>query len=546
MKLHTDNQSSSPYDSLSEIRTFDLQPLAEQLINGSQPALLPLSSAQLQLWFLDQLEPNSPRYNIPSVVWLAGALEKSKLEAALKTIVARHELLRARFVDHQGEPAQVIGPEEQFELYRQDLRVLPLLARDTTAQCLIEQEVRRPFDLTEGRLLRTTLLQLSETEHVMIINMHHIISDEWSMKLFYRELQETYRALVNGVSPELPELPIQYTDYAAWQQDWMQSGEFEDQLAFWKEYLSGNPLAMQLPADRPRHASSNAKGALRIGHLSPEIQKSIHRLATRQKVTPFMVLLGGFKALLHQLTGQEDVVVGSPMACRHRPETENVIGLFANTLPLRTRVSGEMTFEQLLARVRDSVVGAFCHQEMPFEKVVEILQPERLVGQTPFISVLFLYRNDIEFPQLPGLQLTFLDLGTDTAKFDITVFVVEMDEGLVLGMEYDTELFDRKTIVGFLDQYEQILCEVVANPGQRISEIPPSESRPTELHTSGWTPPATAASRWQFLGRWFERRRERGRSRLESGNRPGSEVANKFGAETPRATDSVHRAAQRR
>ena len=519
---------SIDYDS-PHIRISDLQMLAEQLIDGNEPLPLPLSSAQLRLWFLDQLEPNSPRYNIPSVVWLAGSLEIAKLEAALKTIVARHEMLRVRFVDQQGEPAQVIDSEEKFELCRQDLRALPIAARDASAQRLIEQEVRRPFDLGEGPLLRATLLQLSEAEHVLIINVHHIISDEWSIKLFYRELQEIYAALVNGASPELPDLPIQYGDYAAWQQEWMQGEEFEAQLKFWKEYLAGNPVAVQLPTDRPRQAGDHARGALRIGHLPPEIQKSLHRLAARQKVTPFMVLLAGFKALLHRLTGQEDVVVGSPMACRHRPETESVIGLFANTLPLRTEVSSELTFEALLARVRDGVVGAFCHQEMPFEKVVETLQPERIAGQTPFISVLFLYQNDIEFPELPGLQLTFLDLGTDTAKFDLTVFIAEVDEGLVLGMEYNTELFEGGTIAGFLGQFEQILCEVAADPTRRISEIPLSKAHSKASHPLGWTPPATAASRWQFLSRWFELRKERSCVRVERETDTAAEVVNEPG-----------------
>ncbi|HEX5222015.1 MAG TPA: condensation domain-containing protein [Verrucomicrobiae bacterium] len=515
---------STDYDLPSGVSLSDLQTLAEQLIEGSEPSPLPLSSAQLRLWFLDQLEPNSPRYNIPSVVWLAGPLETEKLEEALKAIVSRHEILRARFIDQQGEPAQVIGPEEEFQLGQHDLRPVPAAERDATAQRLIEQEVRGPFDLSVGPLLRTTLLQLSDTEHILIVNMHHIISDEWSFQLFYRELQEIYTALVLGVTPELPELPIQYGDYAAWQQDWMQSDEFKRQLQFWQNQLAGNPPAVKLPLDRPRRFNSGTKGASRIGHLSPEIQESLHRLAMRQKATPFMLLLAGFKALLHRMTGQEDIIVGSPMACRHHAETENVIGLFANTLPLRTRVSGALTFEQLLAAVREGVVGAFCHQDMPFEKLVETLQPERVAGQTPFISILYLYQNDADFPELPGLRLTFLDLGTETAKFDITVFVAEVDEGLVLGMEYNAELFEAKTIAEFLDQYEQLLCAVVANPGQRISDITLRQSRQPAATPLGWTPPDTPAPRWQFLDRWFELRRER--RIAEPRNATATEVVN--------------------
>ena len=518
---------STDYDLPSDIRISDLQTLAEQLIDGSEPSPLPLSSAQLRLWFLDQLEPNSPRYNIPSVVWLGGRLETEKLEAALKLIVVRHEILRAHFIEEQGEPAQVIGPVEEFQLCQHDLRELPLTERDAAAQRLIEEEVRGPFDLSVGPLLRTTLLRLSETEHILIINMHHIISDEWSFKLFYRELQENYSALVAGFLPDLPELPIQYGDYAAWQQDWMQSDEFKKQLQFWREHLDGNPSAVKLPLDRPRRDNSGTKGASRIGRLAPEIQESLHQLAMHQKVTPFMLLLAGFKVFLHRLTGQEDIIVGSPMACRHHVETEQVIGLFANTLPLRTRVSGELTFEQLLASVRDGVVSAFCHQDMPFEKLVETLQPERVADQTPFISTLYLYQNDIEFPELPGLQLTFLELGTETAKFDLTVFVAEVDEGLVLGMEYNSELFDAKTIDGFLGQYQQLLCEVVANPSQRISEIPLRQSRQHASESLGWTPPDGTAPHWQFLNRWFEFRREH--SSAEPQHDTATEVVNGTG-----------------
>jgi hypothetical protein len=514
---------STDYDLPSDLRISNLPTLPEQWFDGSEPAPLPLSSAQLRLWFLDQLEPNSPRYNIPSVVWLAGRLETEKLEAALKAIVVRHEILRAHFIEEQGEPAQVIGPVEEFQLCQHDLRELPLTERDAAAQRLIEQEVRGPFDLSVGPLLRTTLLRWSESEHILIINMHHIISDEWSFKLFYRELQEIYSATVAGFLPELPELPIQYGDYAAWQQDWMQSDEFKKQLQFWQEHLEGNPSAVKLTLDRPRHANAGAKGAMRIGHLPPEIQDSLHQLAMRQKVTPFMLLLAGFKVLLHRLTGQEDVIVGSPLACRHRAETENVIGLFANTLPLRTRVSSELTFEQLLASVRDGVVGACCHQDMPFEKLVETLQPERVADQTPFISILYLYQNEIDFPELPGLQLTFLELGTETAKFDLTVLVAEVDEGLVVGMEYNSELFDAETIDGWLDQYQRLLCEVVAHPSQRISEIRLRQSRPQASESSGWNRPETGASRWQFLNRWFELRRER--SSPEAQNETATELA---------------------
>jgi thioesterase domain-containing protein len=499
------------YDSFSGVSLEDLRALlAEQLLAESGPATLPLSCAQRQLWFLEQLEPNSPRYNIPAVTWLGGSLEVASLETALKQVVTRHESLRAQFINQDGEPALIVAADEEFVLHRHDLEGIAAGERDGEAKRLIEAEVQRPFDLSVEIPIRATLLRLHDTEHILIINVHHIVSDEWSVKRFDRELQSAYTSLVNGSAPSLPELPIQYSDYAAWQQDWMQSDDFREQLKFWKQHLAGNPPAVKLPTDRPRRGA-HSKGALEIRYLPPEFRESLHRLAARQRATPFMLLLAALKALLHRTTEQKDIVVGCPIACRTHAETENVIGFFANTLPLRTQVSRDLTFDQLLARVREGILGAFSNQDVPFEKIVEALQPERAPGQTPFISILFLYQNDLEFLELPELQTVVLDLGTNTAKFDVTVFLAETDEALVLGMEYDSDLFAAATIRQWLRDYEQILRGIAEDTGKQLGDVFRFDARKADGEPDDWIPETAAAQRWQLLDRWLDLRAKKHR-----------------------------------
>lgn len=496
------NTQSVPQISLDEIRAL----LAEQLVGAAETAPLPLSSAQQQLWFLDQLEPGSPRYNIPNVLWLKGRLNVTALETALRAIIARHESLRARFISNDGEPEQVIASENEFVLLRDELVAAPAAERDAMAKRLIEEEVCRPFNLSRELPIRVKLLKLAECEHVLIINMHHIISDEWSLRIFYRELTTFYTAFIRGVAPNLPEVPIQYGDYAAWQKDWLESDEFREQLQFWRKYLANNPSPVNLRTDRPRRYSVNPQGALETRRLPPEFRRELHQLATRTRVTAFVALLAGFKALLHGYTGQNEIVVGSPMACRNQVETENVIGSFANNMPLCTRISGEMTFEQLLGRVREGVLGAYSNQHMPFDKLVELLQPGRAAGQTPFISVLFLFQNEFDPLELPDLQVTFLDVSTNTAKFDVTLVVSDEETGLAIEAEYNAELFDSSTMAVFLGNYEKLLRAMVVDPTRRISEIP-LELQPGATLLPAWTPPAKDAPGWEFFDHWFELRK---------------------------------------
>ncbi|HYG60618.1 MAG TPA: amino acid adenylation domain-containing protein, partial [Symbiobacteriaceae bacterium] len=464
----------------------------------------PLSSAQQRLWFLDQLEPNSPRYNIPCVARLKGPLQLEPLQEALQTIVNRHESLRARFVSTEGAPVQIIDEEVRFPLHQQEVAGRTPEEQQTALERLIHQEVNRPFQLGHERLLRATLLRLHPQEHVLILNMHHIISDEWSLKVLFQELATLYQGRVEGRPAQLPELPIQYGDYARWQQQWLQSPGFARQLQFWVDQLHGHPPTLELPTDRPRRSSPRFHGAGWWRALGPGLSGALKELAGRQRVTLFMVLLAGFKALLYRYTRQEDLVVGSPFAGRNRVETEDLIGFFVNTLPLRTRLSPELSFEQLLAQIREVALGAYSHGEVPFDKMVEALHPERSLSQTPFLNVMFLMINPLEEVGLPQLKLEFIDTGTETSKFDLTLGVQETGEGMIAGVEYSTDLFDQATMERLLQHYESVLQAMIANPQQRLGEFPLlSEQERRELIINSDLPQEESL-RWESVPQWFE------------------------------------------
>jgi len=529
--------------------------LAERLAAQDQPS--PLSFAQHRLWFLDQLEPNSPLYNIPSVVRLKGKLDAAALEQSISAIVARHESLRTRFASNDGEPAQVVDEHMKIALEQKDLVTGPRASasgnltdalptatnpvspladargsvdeREAELERRIDEELKRPFDLGSGPLLRATLLRIASDEHVLILNMHHIVSDEWSLKIFFRELAEYYQGFVEGNPVSLPELPIQYGDYAVWQREWLNGPAFQKQLSYWTEQLSGNPAGVELPADHPRKGPRSSRGAVQTRAFSRELSVALKDLANREGATLFMVMLAAFKVLLFRYTQQQDLIVGSPMAGRTRMETENLIGFFVNTLPLRTRVSGDMTFEQLLKQVREVALGAYSHQELPFEKIVEALHPERALNETPFVRVMFLLQNGWEELRLPGLTVEFLECGTGTAKFDATLGVVETGDGLLAGMEYNTDLFEGATITRWLQHYESLLHGIAADPTKRISELPllsqderrqlvnawSASARPASVvHPSGSETPESAPNRGhettaENLTEWFEAQAER-------------------------------------
>jgi len=439
----------------------------------SRDGNLPLSFAQQRLWFFDQLEPGSSAYNISTGFRLTGPLDVAALERSLNEIVRRHEALRTSFAVVDGQPVQVIAPAERFKLALVDLQKLPEAERETEARRLASEEAQGPFDLARGPLVRAGLLRLGEREHVLLLTMHHILSDGWSMGVLFRELSVLYEAFSNGDPSPLPELPVQYADFAVWQRQWLQGEVLEEQLSYWRERLGGAPPVLHLPTDRPRPAVQTYRGARKTLRLPNKLTDALKVLSRREEVTLFMTLLSAFKTLLCRYTGQEDIVVGSPIAGRTRPETEGLIGFFVNTLVLRSDLSGNPTFRQLLGRVREVALGAYTHQDLPFEKLVEELQPERNLSHTPLFQVMFALQNVPRKPlELPGLTLSPMQLGIDTAKFDLTLAMVEQDRELSCLFEYNTDLFDAATITRMGGHFKTLLEGIVANPGRRLSELP--------------------------------------------------------------------------
>ncbi len=487
-----------PMQSLLEAQT--IVALAEGLASGrwkptaSQQAPLrpvprqgplPLSFAQQRLWFLDQLEPNSPLYNVPVMARLRGTLDLGALRQTLNAIVARHEALRTRFVDANDGPVQVIEDPLSLEVRQHELNGIPESEREAEAQRLASEEANRPFNLSTGPLLRAMLLRLKADEHLLVLNLHHSVSDEWSLRVLFRELAALYSGFLRGQPADLPPLPVQYADYAVWQRQWLQGEAFEKELDFWKAQLGGNPLVTELPPDAARGSRPSFRGAWQTRALSPELSLALAQLAQREGVTLFMVLLAAFKTLLHRYTQQEDIIVGSPIAGRSQAETENLIGFFVNTLLLRTDLSGNPSFTELLQRIRSVTLGAYEHQEAPFNKIVEALHPERSLNHLPFTSLLFVLQNNVvESLPLPALQLEFAELVNDTAKFELTLLVQETSRGLVTRVEYNTDLFESATITRLLRQYETLLAGIAANPGQRLSALPlmPEEEQKQVLH----------------------------------------------------------------
>ncbi len=434
---------------------------------------LSLSFAQQRLWFLDQLAPGNLFYNIPMLVRLTGDLDIQALEQSLDEIVRRHEILRTTFATVDGQPTQVIAPELKLPLPVVDLADLPEAEREEGARRLAMQEARRPFDLARGPLLRARLFRLGKEDHIAVVTMHHIISDGWSMDVFVRELAVLYEAFKQGHPSPLPELPIQYADFAYWQREWLQGEVMECQLAYWKEQLSGRPLMLDLPTDRPRPALQSWQGATESFALPLDLLKKLRALSREEGTTLFMLLLAAFQTLLYRYTGQEDISVGTAIANRNWVEIERLIGFFVNTLVMRTDLSGSPSFREVLKRVREVALGAYAHQDLPFEALVEALQPERDLSHTPLFQVAFALQNTpAEGLDLPGLTLNPLEVDTGSAKFDLTLVMTEQADGLGGAIEYNTDLFDAGTIRCMAGHLRILLEGIVADPDRLISQLP--------------------------------------------------------------------------
>ncbi|HEX3129772.1 MAG TPA: amino acid adenylation domain-containing protein, partial [Thermoanaerobaculia bacterium] len=439
----------------------------------SHGGLAPLSFAQERLWFLDRLEPGNPVYNMPMGLRLAGALDVAALERSIGEIVRRHQALRTTFPEVDGEPRQVIGEAEAWRLPVVDLLALPAAAREAEAGRLGVAEAVRPFDLARGPLLRTTLLRLEPEAWSLLLNLHHIVGDGWSLGVLERELSALYPAFRAGLGSPLPELPIQYADHAVWQRDRLSGEGLESQLRFWRDELAGVPAVLELPADHPRPAVRTSRGAVEEGFLSTELIAALQALGRERGATPFMVLLAAFQSLLHRYTGQPDIPVGTPVAGREHPHVEGLIGLFVNTLVLRGRLGADPTFRELLERTRSAAIAAFSHQELPFERLVDALQVERSLAHSPLIQVMFSLQTDlVEELRLPDLEVSPFDLPATTAKLDLTLYLGEGAGGLRQAWEYAPDLFDAATVRRMLGHFRTVLEGIAADPDRRVSELP--------------------------------------------------------------------------
>jgi non-ribosomal peptide synthetase component F len=433
---------------------------------------LPLSFAQQRLWFIDQLEPDNAAYNLPLAMRLSGPLNVTALERSLSEIVRRHESLRTTFPVRDGHPVQLINAAPPLAIPVTDLSELSAAERETAAAELARAEARRTFALASGPLLRVSLLRLDEEEHVALMTMHHIVADGWSLGVLVKEMTVLYEAYSRGLESALEELPVQYADFAVWQRGWLKGDLLETQLDYWRKQLSGAAV-LTLPTDRVRPALPTFRGATHSMQVGKEVTEGLKELSRREGVTLFMTLFAAYQTLLYRLTGQEDVVVGTGIANRNRGEVEGLIGFFTNTLVLRTDLSGDPSFSELLGRVRDVTLGAYAHQDLPFERLVEELEPERYLGHTPLFQVMFsLHNSPIESLTLSGLKLQPFNTTAGTAHFELLLAMQELQDEIRGTFEYNTDLFDEATITRISNHFRVLLEEVVAHPEWSLIDLP--------------------------------------------------------------------------
>ncbi|MFP2930911.1 amino acid adenylation domain-containing protein, partial [Pyxidicoccus sp. 3LG] len=476
------------------------------LVPAPRTGPVPLSFAQQRLYFLEQLAPGGATYHVPLVVRLDGALDAGLLLRSLQAVVQRHEALRTTFAMEDGRPVQVIAPELELSMPVVDLTSLTPDARDTEAERHAREEAVRPFELHQGPLVRATLLRLSPESHALLLSMHHIVSDGWSQDIFQRELSAFYSAFQSGTSAVLPSLPVQYADFSVWQREWLRGEVRERQLAYWRERLEGPLPVLELPADHVRpQVWSHRGGRLRVV-LPRALSEHVETLSQQEGVTHFMLLLAAFQVLLMRHTGQEDVLVGTPVAGRTRREVEGLIGFFVNTLVLRGDLSGAPTFRELLGRVRESCLGAYAHQDLPFEQLVEALHPERDLGRTPLVQAMFVLQSASRAAlELPGVSVRLRDVETGTSKLDLTLSMREAEEGWVGIWEFSTDLFEPATVARLAEHFGYLLEAALVDPDQRISALPVMSEVERQKVLAEWNTTATDFPSSVTLPTVFER-----------------------------------------
>ena len=433
---------------------------------------LPLSLAQEAIWVHDQFEPHNPLYNIPRAWRLKGPLHVAALQRSLNEIVRRHESQRTTFSIQGERPVQIIAKSLHIPIARYDLASLPEEEREEAGRRIIEDEALRPFDLERGPLVRAHLIGLSDDDHLFLIVSHHIISDAWSAGVFFRELQALYEAFSNGAESPLPAVRIQYGDYAVHERQWLQGEVLEKHAAYWRQELGGAPPLLVLPTDRPRSASRTFRGRLEKVRLSADVSKSVKQMSRSEGTTPFTVLIGAFQTLLWCYSGQPQIVVGTDFAGRNAPEVEDVLGFFVKVLPIRADFSGEPTFRKLLGRVRQSLLGAHAHAQLPLAKIVQEVQPARSSSHNPVVQALFVYQNAPATERsLSGLQVEPFDVPVTSSKFDLAVFVAEEQDAFVGSWTYSVDLFERATILEMGRRFETLLQGLILSPDKPLSRF---------------------------------------------------------------------------
>ncbi|MEP6994758.1 MAG: condensation domain-containing protein, partial [Acidobacteriota bacterium] len=483
-------------------------PAVEAIPRVADRRSAPLSFAQQRLWFLDQLTPGNSAYTMGRSYRIRGALDDDALSRSVTAVVDRHEALRTTFQVVGDQPIQRIEPSRPIELTVMDVDESVEPERESRLHASIAQ-ARRPFELEHGPPLRVSLIRVGEEDHVLVLAMHHIVSDGWSMGILVRELAAYYEEFSGGRRAQLAELPIQYGDFAQWQREWLSGAVLEEQLEYWRRQLSGLPV-LKLATDRPRPPMQSFRGGRVSVLFSRDLMEGLRELSRREGATLYMALLAGFGALLGRYTGQQDVVVGSFIAGRNRSEIEGLIGFFVNTLVMRMNLAEDPTFRELLRHVREVALGAWAHQDLPFERLVEELHPERSLAQNPLVQTTLTLQNaPVTQLDLPGIVSTPVDVETTATRFDLEVYLTERPDGLTCAFVYATDLFDPSTIVRMLGHYERLLQDVVSDAGRRISELSLLPEAELRLILKEWNRTDAEYPREKTVHRLFEEQAER-------------------------------------
>lgn len=437
-----------------------------------QSHTFPVSFAQQRIWFLDQLQPGNPSFNICQFMRLIGRLNVAALEQSFQEVVKRHEVLRTNFTVVDGQPLQVIAPPPVLKIPIVNLQALSEDNRESEVLRLANEEAQKSFDLTKDYLLRVTLLQLSETEHILLLSIHHIAADAWSIGVLINEITTLYESFSHNYPSPLPQLPIQYADFAVWQRQCLQGKKLDTLLSYWQQQLGGQLPILELPTDMPRPTRQTYSGARQCLVLSKSLSEQLKASYQREGITLFMILLAAFGTLLYWYTGQEDIVIGTDIANRNQPEIRGLIGFFVNQLVIRNNLSGNPSFHELLERVREVTLDAYAHQDLPFDKLVDVLNPVRDMARPPLFQVKLILENTPSSDlHLSGLTIKSLQFEKKNTQLDLLWEIVETEQGIVAALEYNTNLFYPSTIGRMLRHFETLLNHVAVEPRTQLTEI---------------------------------------------------------------------------